>query len=263
MNYGLNISASGVLTSMYRQDVLANNLANIDTPGFKPDSPFATQRDPARIEDGLLALPSNQLLERLGAGTLLAPNRTSQRQGDLQQTGNPLDVALKGKGFFVVEAPGQGTGDATERVRLTRDGRFTLNANGRLVTSASGLAVMDSRSRPIAIDRTAGVVSINQDGAITQNGVEVARLQVVDVPDSPSLKKVGDNLYQPNASQMAAMTAADAEVMGGAIERSAVDPIRAMMGVTSAAGGVSGNARMMQLHDELMARAINGFAKVT
>jgi len=262
MNYGLNIAASGVLTSMYRQDVMANNLANLDTPGYKPDMPFARARDAARVEDHLAGMPSNQLLERLGAGTMLAPNRTSHMQGDLQQTHNPLDAAIKGPGFFVVQAPGGSARPVGDLIRLTRDGRLTLNAQGTLVQAASGLPVFDMSNRPIVIDPTAGAVSIQEDGTIMQNNREVAQLQLVNIPDPSVLKKVGDNLYQPNASQAAAMKPSHSSIIGGTIERSAVDPIKAIMGVTSAASDVANNARMLQLHDDIMGRAINTFGRV-
>lgn len=262
MNYGLNIAASGILTSMYRQDVMANNLANLDTPGFKPDMAFARQRDAVRIEDHLMALPSNQMLERLGAGTMLAPNRTSHTQGDLQQTSNPLDAAIKGTGFFVVAAPGRSASPTGDRIRLTRDGRFTLDAGGTLVQATSGLPIFDTSDRPIVIDREAGTVTIHQDGTITQSNREVARLQLMDVPDPSMLRKVGDNLYQPNATQVAAMKPSHASIIGGSIERSAVDPIKAIMGVTGAASDVADNARMMQLQDDIMGRAINTFGRV-
>ena len=117
MNYGLQIAASGVLVQMHRTDVLANNLANIDTVGFKPDWAGALARDPARREDGLLGLPSDALVERLGAGVLAAPTMTSFAQGPIRQTGRDLDAAIRGTGFFVV---GGESGPAS--LRLTRDG---------------------------------------------------------------------------------------------------------------------------------------------
>ncbi len=261
MNYGLNISASGVVTNMYRQDVMANNLANVGTVGFKPDSAFVMQRDAVRIEDGLMSLPSNALLERLGAGTLLGRNRVSQKQGELETTGNPLDAAIRGSGFFVMQAEGSG---GEQRVRLTRDGRFTLNENGRLVGSATGLAVLDESGRTINVDRRAGALAINRDGTITQGGRAVAKMQVSTVPDAWSLKKLGDNLFEPTAGQANRMEASgDAEVVGGALEQSGVDPVQAIMGVTNAGSAVSSNARMMQLQDELMGRAINTLGRVS
>lgn len=261
MNYGLNISASGVVTSMYRQDVMANNLANISTIGYKPDSAFVMQRDAARVEDGLMNLPSNVLLERLGAGTLLGRNRISEAQGELQTTGNALDAAIRGSGFFVMQAEGSG---GEQRVRLTRDGRFTLDENGRLVGSATGLAVLDESGRTITVDRAAGGLAINRDGTLSQNGRAIAKIQVSETPDAWSLRKIGNNLFEPTASQANQLSpAANAEVIGGSLEQSGVDPVRAIMGVTSAGSAVSSNARMMQLHDELMGRAINTFGRIS
>ena len=86
ISYGMHLSASGALTSMHRQDVITNNLANARTPGFKPDIALQIARDPARIEDGLGNLPSNQLLERLGGGTHVLPTIVSFAQGVLEQT---------------------------------------------------------------------------------------------------------------------------------------------------------------------------------
>src|SRR5262249_40596405 len=81
LEYGYNLAASGMLTAMFRQDVASNNLANLETTAFKPDRAFTIPRAAARIEDKLFNLPSNKLLERLGAGVLLAPTRTTFEQG--------------------------------------------------------------------------------------------------------------------------------------------------------------------------------------
>jgi flagellar basal body rod protein FlgG len=257
MNYGLQLSASGVLTSMYRQDVLANNLANVDTVGYKPDTVAFRQRSAARIEDGLFTLPSNALLERLGAGTLVAPARMAMSQGTLERTGNDLDAAINGRGFFVVD------GAREDGLHLTRDGRFTLGPDGQLQMSTTGRAVLDTQGRPISIDRAAGRVQIQPDGSITQHGAIIARLNLVDVADPALLQKNGAGLFRLAASSAATVRPATGEIQPMSIERSAVDPIQAIMGVTDAAAGVTANARMIQLHDDLMGRAINTLGRVT
>jgi flagellar basal-body rod protein FlgG len=234
MNYGLYVSASGVLTSMYRQDVLANNLANVNTAGYKPDAVATRQREAARVEDGLAGMPSNRLLERLGAGALLAPNRTSFAQGAMETTGNPLDAAIQGPGFFKVSA---GAGSGKDRIRLTRDGRFTTDSQGRLMT-------------------------IKADGGIEQNGVTVARIGLVEAPNLGALQKVGGNMFRPTATQAAGLRPATGTIQPESIERSGVDPIQAMLGITNASMAVSNNARMIQLHDDLMNRAINTLGRV-
>jgi flagellar basal-body rod protein FlgG len=259
MNYGLYVSASGVLTSMYRQDVLANNLANVNTAGYKPDAVATRQREAARVEDGLAGMPSNRLLERLGAGALLAPNRTSFAQGAMETTGNPLDAAIQGPGFFKVSA---GAGSGKDRIRLTRDGRFTTDSQGRLMTIAGGLPVLDDKDTPIVVSPNAGSARIKADGGIEQNGVTVARIGLVEAPNLGALQKVGGNMFRPTATQAAGLRPATGTIQPESIERSGVDPIQAMLGITNASMAVSNNARMIQLHDDLMNRAINTLGRV-
>lgn len=259
MNYAMQLSASGVLTSMYRQDVLANNLANIGTIGYKADIPATRQRDAATREDGLYNLPSNRLLERLGAGILLEPNRTSTAQGPIEASSNALDVAIRGPGFLVVSVGG---GADSDRLRLTRDGRMTLSDEGWLVQSTSGHPVLDKGGNRIRINPANGPVSIQQDGQINQNGAPVASLQFVDVPDPAGLEKIGNGYFRPTASQASNLAPAQGRIQDHALESSSVDPVKAIMGITSAAGSIANNARMIQLADELMGRAINSFGRV-
>lgn len=257
MNYGLHISASGMLTSLYRQDVASNNLANINTAGFKPDLAFAIQRDAARIEDGLGSLPSNRLLERLGAGAMLAPNRVSMEQGPLQTTGNPLDLAIQGEGFFVVRDESAGPDGP---LRLTRDGRFTRDAGGRLVLAASGLPVVDEGGRPISIP-DGPAVTVGSDGVIRQGDAPIAQLRLVRVTDPAAIAKHGHSLM--SAPEEAIAPGAPGLVKQYAVEGAAIDPIKAMMSVASAARDAESNAGMIRQHDHLMDRAINVLGRVS
>src|SRR5690606_21363941 len=139
MDYGLYLSAAGVLTNMHRTDVHANNLANVATTGFKPDFAVIRQRLPERLEDNIADVPAHELLERLGGGVLVDPTRSDFTQGRLETSDQPLDLALQGDGFFVVDS---GRGEDDERLRLSRDGRFTIDARGTLVRSTDGLPVL-------------------------------------------------------------------------------------------------------------------------
>ncbi|MBC7835634.1 MAG: flagellar hook-basal body protein [Phycisphaerales bacterium] len=257
MNYGLNLAASGVMTSMYRQDVLANNLANVETVAFKADLPFTRQRGAVRAEDGLGHLPSNEMLERLGGGVLLMPNRTNFEQGAVLQNGNDMNLAIEGEGFFVASS---GQGSDSERYRLTRDGRLALDDRGRLVTAGEGLPVLDTNDRPITLD--AGLFTIERDGTVRQGGDVVAQLQLATVPDTATLQKAGGNLFKAPATTIASRRPATGSIVQGAVEQSTVDPIEAIMGITSATSNVQNNARMIQMLDELMGRAINTFGRV-
>src|SRR5687768_1897415 len=102
MIYGLYLSATGIMTNSYRQDVIANNLANSETVGFKRDVALFKERLTQAQEQRIKGDWSNPLLEGIGGGTLAAPTIVDSTQGELEPTGSPLDVAIEGKGYFTV-----------------------------------------------------------------------------------------------------------------------------------------------------------------
>jgi flagellar basal-body rod protein FlgG len=259
VNYGLQISASGALTSLYRMDVLANNLANLDTKGFKPDIPMLRQRDPVRQEDGLGFWPSNKMLERLGAGVTNAPNRTDFEQGTLISSGNPLDLAIEGDGFFMMRDQSDVGAD---RYRLSRDGRLTRDGRGRLVSATSGLPVMDTENRDIVIPAT-GQVQIDPDGTIRQNGRVLATIQVTAVKDKQRLQKLGHGMFVAPADVIQNRARAGGVLRQGFIEGSAVDAVGTMMAITDASRAAESNLQMIQMQDRLMDRAINNLGRIT
>lgn len=256
MNYGLYLAASGMQTSMYRMDVYANNLANMNTAGFRPDVPATRQRDCARVEDDLGNYPGNTLLDKLGGGVLMAPTLVSNAQGMLEVTGNALDVALKGDGFFVVS-----TGSGTDSLKFSRDGRMVMNKNGTLVQASSGHPVLDTSDSAITLDRNLPV-QISLDGGIRQGGKLVANLQVATVANPSTLRKRGDNLLDASAEAFANRKPGNADVQQGTIERSSVDAIKATLDVSSAERAVSRSAKMVQIYDEVMQRTISTFGRV-
>lgn len=257
MNYGLQIAASGVLMHMHRTDVLANNLANLDTTAFKPDWAGSLARDPVRREDGVLGLPSDALIERLGAGVLASPTVTSFAQGPIRQTGRDLDLAIRGRGFFVV-----GGENGPGSLRLTRDGQFTRDAQGRLIATASGLPVLDDRGRVVRIEE-GGPVSIGPDGTVSQDGSPVGRLWIGTVADERGLVKAGANLFSTGGLAVRAAGPDETDILQGHVEGSAVDEIRTMIDLTSAAQAVSASLGMVQYQDRLMDKAVNTLGRIT
>ncbi len=257
MNYGLYISASGAAASICRMDVAANNLANINSVGFKPDRAVARQRDAARVEDGV-HLPSNLLLERLGSGVHMFPTRVAFEQGPLQVTDNDLDLAIQGPGFFVIRDETDSSGD---RVRVTRDGRFTRDENGRLVTAGDGLPVLDVANRAILLPN--GPIQVGGDGRIRCNGEEIARIALVDVPDPARLVKTGHGAFQIPADALASRQEGTGTIRQGHLEGAAIDPILAMLAVSTARDDAERNLGMIQHHDRLMDRAVNVLGRVS
>jgi len=228
MHYGLQLAASGMLTSLYRTDVFAGNLANLNTTGFKPDTPFTRQRDVARVEDNAPFLPSSDLLERLGAGAHLAPNEVNFGQAPLRQTGNPLDLALEGEGFIVLrDSSDQGqTG-----LLFTRDGRLSRDADGRLVQAASGKPVMSAQGGTITLP--AGSVTISGAGEIRSGDRLIGTIRLADAGDRTQ----------------------------GYLEDSGVNEIRTLLSLQAASKAVGSNTRMIQYHDRMIDRAINALGR--
>lgn len=258
MYYGIQLAASGALTGLYRTDVLANNLANLNTVGFKPDLAYTRERDVARVEDELFSVPSNEMLERLGAGAHMAPNAIDYSQGNLSQTGNPLDLAIRGDGFFVLRSLADG---GSSEVHLTRDGRFTKDGSGRLVNANTGMPVMDDRNSAIVLSNK-GKITVDADGTLRQAGALVAKLQLVDIQDRELLKKGGNGIFRVSSAAFGQSIPATGSIEQSTLEESAVNAIAAMMGVQAAAKSVGTNFTMISYQDKMMDRAINTFARI-
>ncbi len=255
MIYGMYLSASGVLTSMSRQDVYSNNLSNLATTGFKPQIAAIRERDVVRVEDDLPFMESNALLEKLGGGVLMQKTRWDLTPGALEQTGQTFDFGINGHGYFVIDS---GSGEGAERMRLSRDGRFTLDPRGRLVRVTDSLPVMNEDGEPIVLDRTAPI-SVMANGSIRQGENEVARIRLMDVTDPGALTMEGFGLFRAAAGTL---TEATGQIEQGQLERSAVDPVRTLMEITKSGSAVEQNARMIQLHYETVGRAISTLGRV-
>jgi flagellar basal-body rod protein FlgG len=191
------ISKTGLDAQQTQMDTIANNLANVSTNGFKrsravfEDLLYQTIRQPGAQSSQQTQLPSGL---QIGTGVRPVAAERIHTQGNLQQTGNQLDVAINGSGFFQVLMPDGTTG-------YTRDGSFQQNAQGQLVTS-SGFPVQPA----ITLPANSTTVTIGQDGvvSVTQPGVaapvQVGSLQLATFINPAGLQSMGQNLYQETAS---------------------------------------------------------------
>ncbi len=252
MIYGLWLSAAGLQTSQYRQAVIANNLANADTVGFKESLAVIRERLVESRSGGKLS-SAHPVLDDMTGGSFVAPTYTRFSQGQIEPSSNPLDVAIIGEGFFQIK---QG-----EQIRYTRDGRFTVNAEGRLVTVAGGFDVLDVERRPIVLgQRNAGPARIAEDGTVYRGDTVAGQLGVVDFADKSLLRHVGKSGFEPVGIEPLPATA---RVRSGALERSTVDPIRTMASMIEAARAYQMNAMMISLQDGMLGRAVNDVGQVS
>ena len=191
------ISKTGLDAQQTNMDVIANNLANVSTNGFKRSRPvfedllYQTLRQPGAQSSQQTQLPTGL---QLGTGVRPVAVERMHTQGNLQQTGNALDLAINGKGFFQVLMP-----DGT--TSYSRDGSFQTDSQGQLVTS-SGYAVQpaitipaDALSVTIAKD---GTVSVTQPGS--PNATQVGSLQLAGFINPAGLQSIGENLYLETAA---------------------------------------------------------------
>jgi flagellar basal-body rod protein FlgF len=175
-------AASGMRTSLESLDLLANNLANTQTSGFKSDREFYDLYTSAVAHEAGAYDPTQM--------PVIQKNWTDFSQGSLQSTGNPLDLGIQGQGFFAVNGP-SGT-------LYTRNGAFLLSPTGQLTTQ-EGYAVRGVDGNPIRLD-PAQSIEVNTTGGIRQGGQDVAQIQLTSFADQTALSKQGATYFQFNGS---------------------------------------------------------------
>lgn len=252
MDYGIYLSAAGLQANQYRMEVLANNLANAETPGFKHDLTVMQERQAASRERPAGLDASDSTLAGLTGGSLVAPTYTSFEQGPIEITSRPLDVALTSDGFFKVQ-------DGTQEC-YTRDGRFMMNADGELVTVAGFHPVLDENGSPIVIDpKDIDSVRIHGNGEVRAGKTSYGSVGVVDFEDKSLLRKAGGNLIQSLGATPKSITG---DLQVGAIEKSTVDPTRSLVSMIEVNRAYQLNATLIGLADATLSRAVNDIGRI-
>lgn len=247
-SYGLWLSAGGMKVNQHRQTILANNLANANTTGFKHDLAVVTQRrveSQASLSGGGYA---HAVLDDLPGGLNVRPTYRNFAQGPIERTGKPLDVAVQGEGFLVVS-----DGEVT---RYTRDGALAVNADGELVLAAGEgrWRVLDNGGARIVLDEKGGPVSVSEDGTIRQDRTIVATLGVKTTDDRQALRKVGENLFDAGE---ASMTSVEGTFVPESRENSNFDVMHGLASMIEAARAYQLNATMLRLQDQASGQAVN------
>jgi flagellar basal-body rod protein FlgF len=245
MNSGMYTALSGNLASQQRLETLSNNLANVNTAGFKRDrvifeSVLASVKNPSQPSGTLTDSPTM-------SGVSFA---TDFSAGPARQTGNTLDLALDGDGFFVVNSP-QGRA-------YTRQGNFHVNGSGRLVT-ADGNEVL-ANGAPITVN--GGKVDIDGKGVVSVDGNRVASLDVVDFPKPYQLQKAGGALFVAGAAGAAEQPARTTQVRQGFLEDSNVNPVLEMANLIETTRYYESCIKAGQSYDDMASKAANDLGKV-
>jgi len=212
MDPGYYVAAGSLKARSFQLDVVANNLANSATVGYKPDQPFFAIFNKAGASGR--GLP---LTPYVNDGVVFGETGVVNEQGSLRATGRPLDLAIEGNAFFTVRTA---QGD-----RVTRDGRFQMGADGEL-QAMDGSPVLGKNGQPIKIDPKQGNVTLSADGTVQQGGQALGQVGLTAFEKPGSLKRVGSLRFDPTGQASAPVKATIAQ---GHVEESAVDTASAMV----------------------------------
>lgn len=246
MPYGMYISAEGASAQAQRLEVIANNLANADTVGFKQDVPTFQARFSEAIQRGN-AQPGDRSINDVGGGVKMINVETDHSMGELKRTGNDLDLAINGKGFFHIR------GDDGEQY-LSRAGDFALDTQGRLVTQNGHRSVLDQQGGEIQLSPNVPF-TISQDAFISQSG-NIKALGMSQPGSLNELMKIGNNLFKPTGA-VKPLELAERNVRQGYLEMSGSNPVRQMMAMIETTRAFEANTRMVQNQDSVLGSLIS------
>ncbi len=233
-----NLQISGI-TGLFRQEkrfeTIANNLSNAQTIGFKRDFPVFEQ----------IMSQTWDRYQREGSDSIF----TIFQQGDIQKTGNELDLAIEGEGFFKVQTP--------RGLRYTRNGNFTLNRDNKLITQ-DGFPVLGRQGE---ITLNGKNIQFTPDGSVRVDGNEVDQMEFVTFADIRSLQKEGGNLFQADET-MEEVKANPTQIHQGAVEASNVNPLEEMVRLMDTLRSYESSSKVIQAQDELDGKAVNELGRV-
>lgn len=245
MNSGIYSAVSGSLSAMRKLDLISNNLANVNTPGFKKDKMsfeglLTGNLNPSPVPQGSTADP---LLQKENI-------YIDYSSGPVSQSGNPLDLALDGDGFFAVTTP--------EGTAYTRQGNFRTSVTGTLVTT-DGYPVQGAGGAPIRVQGSH--VEIDSKGAVIVDGAESGTISVVDFDKPYNLTKIGSALFVSPDPQVTPQ-ASKAQVQQGHIEGSNVDSISEMVQLIETNRYFEACSKVIKGFDDIAAKAATEIGRV-
>jgi flagellar basal-body rod protein FlgF len=239
MDTGIYVALSKEIGILRDMEVTSNDLANMTTTGYNGSSLlFKTFLAPGTVKEGKVAYANDAATFR------------STEQGVLQTTGAPLDAAIEGAGYFVVQTP--------LGIRYTRNGNFKTNPIGTLVTS-EGYPVLDESNQSITFDETDKIIRIGDNGTINVDGSERATLKIVQFDNEQLLERAGNTMYKSDAKPKAAENII---VANGMLEMSNVKPVLALTHMLYVSRSIAETTNYISTVDGLSRKASDTLAKV-
>ncbi|MDF2541237.1 MAG: hypothetical protein K0S47_955 [Herbinix sp.] len=254
---GLYTAYTGMANEQKRLDIIANNLANSATVGYKEENVTSQSFDSLltiKMRDSSEAY-NNRPIGRMSPGVKLGEVYTNYGQGSLRQTGNTYDLALEGNGFFRVSSTDN---QGNDRISYTRNGSFTMARDGYVVDSEGNHLMGESGEVMVPVD--AAEVVIDEMGNIYADGTYIDQIQVVDFEDYDYLIKTDDTMYQ--TLDGAVELTGSASIKQGFTEQSNVNAVAEMVEMISITRAYEANQKVIQSVDKTLDLAANAVGKV-
>jgi flagellar basal-body rod protein FlgF len=245
---GLYAAASGMMSQLMQQDIVANNMANVNTSGFKRTA--ASFQAVADMALNRITHHQSQPVGHLASQNQLHRSSFDWSPGSIQQTGNPLDVALQGNGFFAVT-------DTTGNTSYTRNGAFSVSPDGTLITQDGH--TVQSEAGPITVPSGAGSIQIDKNGILSANGQQVGRLKRVTFDNLQAMQPVGNSRYTTTQPEKPAQ---QASVVQGALERTNVNVMSEMLHSMTAVRTYETLQKTLQAHSDLLKKAVTEVGRI-
>lgn len=251
---GFYSAASGLIAGLFRQELISHNLSNINVAGYKG---LGTSLDEfnriylARFSPEPLGSSGGVGVGATSMGVVTNGPVTNFAPGSLHETDQPFDLALAGDGYFVLQTP--------DGERYTRDGRFTRDANGHLVSVDGYLLEGTNNNQPVTVPQGA-ITAISANGTITVDNQAAGQIRLVKFADQvKDLQREGQNTFSSTATPQAAT---DANLRQGFLEMSNVDPVWSMTQMMTVSRAYESAQRAVQLQDEMLGKAVNELGRV-
>lgn len=252
--YGIYTSGLGALGQSAKLDQIANNLANVSTPGFRRDHLSFRQRLVEALEDRPDLNYYNAQVDRHGGAPFIDQSTFDRKSGGYEQTHRPLDLAVLGEGFFSVQDL------KTGGTFYTRAGNFTLAADGRIVTPDGQYQLLSDEGRGLAVEPgLPGSLQISREGRMLQGDIDLGQVGVFDFDDYSRLLKTGDNVYRNLGAS--ASKPERLQVSQGTLELSSVNPVTEMVEMVKAFRSLESNLQMLKIQDGVLERSVNDFGR--
>lgn len=248
---------TGMINEQRRMDIMANNLANATTAGFKMESSSSQSFDKVlgiKIRDVSEAY-NDHAIGQMSLGVKLGEVYTDYSQGALRETAGKYDLALSGEGFFAVR---QVDKNGNETVKYTRDGNFRLTKDGYVTDVHGNRLITENGVLQVPLDSED--ISIGIDGTVSVNNQAIDKVKIVDFENYDYIKKFGDNLYQ--TVDGATEKESNAQVLQGYIEQSNVNSVREMVNLITITRAYEAGQKMIQSSDTIMDSAVNSVGRV-